>query len=89
MQRSGSLILFHVPVLDFCDGSSAAAAEGGGGLFVYLVPHDKMFHFEGDAMINLLYYGRLWRDMGLDRLILVHYCANYSKYNFIERRWGM
>lgn len=47
-----------------------------------------MFHFEGDAMVNLLYYGRLWRVLGLDRLIMVRYCANYSKYNFVERRWG-
>lgn len=39
-------------------------------------------------MVNLLYYGRLWRDLGLACLVLVRYCANYIKYNFIERRWG-
>lgn len=40
------------------------------------------------SLIDFLYIGRVWRELGLDRILLVHYAANYSKYNPIERRWG-
>lgn len=41
-----------------------------------------------EVQANLLNFARLFRDCGLDRLIIIHYSPNYSKFNFIERRWG-
>lgn len=43
----------------------------------------------GDTAVNLLYFGRLWRDLQLDRLIIIHYSASYSRFNYVERRWCM
>lgn len=42
-----------------------------------------------DIQGNLLNFDRLWRDLGLDRLIIIHYSPNNSKFNFVERRWCM
>lgn len=41
-----------------------------------------------EVQANLLNYGRLWRDLKLDRLVIIHYSPGCSKYNFIERCWG-
>lgn len=37
---------------------------------------------------NIMSFGRLWRKLKLERLTIIHYCPNHSRFNFIERRWG-
>lgn len=41
--------------------------------------------------VNVLYFGRLFKKkakQGLKRLIIIHYCPKYSRFNYIERYWG-
>ena len=37
---------------------------------------------------NLINFGRLWRDLNLDILILTSYAPGHSRYNPIERSWA-
>lgn len=37
---------------------------------------------------NIMSFGRLWKELGLERLTIIHYSPNHSRFNFIERRWG-
>ena len=39
-------------------------------------------------MINILNFGRIWKKLNLEALILVSYAPGASKYNPIERCWG-
>lgn len=38
---------------------------------------------------NVMSYGRLFKRLKLDRLTIVHYSPYHSRFNFIERRWGV
>lgn len=37
---------------------------------------------------NIISFGRLWLELKLCRLTVVHYSPHHSRFNFIERRWG-
>lgn len=38
---------------------------------------------------NIMSFGRLWKWLKLDRLTIIHYSPHHSRFNFIERRWGV
>ena len=38
--------------------------------------------------VKEIFYGRLFRDTGLDGLIVTSYCPGHSSLNPIERLWG-
>lgn len=40
------------------------------------------------SMTLQLHFGRLFRELKLDSLIVAHYAAYHSKHNYIERLWG-
>ena len=41
-----------------------------------------------DGYVNLVYWGRLWRDTNLTRMVCVTYPAGQSAYNPIEHCWS-
>ena len=40
------------------------------------------------SLLNNLFFFRLWRDAGLDMLVVCSYSARYSAYNPIEHLWS-
>ena len=40
------------------------------------------------SIVNLMFYGRLWRDLNLDIFILTSYAAGHSALNMIEHAWS-
>lgn len=43
----------------------------------------------GMGYANILSFGRLWKALGIDRLTVLHYSPHHSRFNFVERRWGL
>lgn len=44
--------------------------------------------WNGNCLLNILNYGKLWKRLRLDALLLIRYAPRHSKYNMIERRWA-
>src|SRR5262249_42168688 len=52
------------------------------------ITSDNEPDFASSSYLVFYCMGRLWRDLGLDQLILCSYAPYQSKYNSIEIPWG-
>lgn len=63
-------------------------AEVQKGKTVAFILTDNGPDWQTSSLCNLLYFMRVWRDTGLDMLLLCSFAARHSAYNPIEHLWS-
>ena len=64
------------------------AAQVKDGKSVAFLKVDNGSDWNLQSVVNSFYFGRLWKESGLDILGIVSYAARYSAYNNIEHLWS-